>query len=272
MSAFHRLFAGSALAALAACAPSVQQEVQMGNDYAAQIAKEMPLINDAGINSLFAQTVNPLRRVAQRQDLAWDFHIVNSDQVNAFAVPGGHVYVFRGLIARAQHYDEFAGAVMHEIGHVDLRHSAQQMGQLNAANLGVSLAYILLGRQPGQVDQAAVGAAGSLVFAKFSRDDEREADSMAVLGLTRAAIDPSGITHMLQILQRLSQSEPSKVEQWFASHPTDAERVSNVERIIASTPGAAGMVRTGRTDLSAFNQLQQRLAALPPAPKDVKQP
>ena len=71
---------------------------------------------------------------------------------------------------------------MHEIGHVDLRHSAQQMGQANAANLGVSLAYILLGRQPGQVDQAAVGIAGSAVFAKFSRDDEREADSMAVLG------------------------------------------------------------------------------------------
>ena len=140
MSAFHRLFAGSTLAALAACAPSVQQEVQMGNDYAAQIAKEMPLINDAGIKSLFAQNVNPLRRVAQRQDLAWDFHIVNSDQVNAFAVPGGHIYVFRGLIARAQHYDELAGAVMHEIGHVDLRHSAQQMGQMNAANLGVSLA------------------------------------------------------------------------------------------------------------------------------------
>ena len=77
---------------------------------------------------------------------------------------------------------------------------------------------------------------------------------------------------MLQTLERLSRSEPGKVEQWFASHPTDAERVSNVERIIASTPGAAGMVRTGRTDLSAFDQLQRRLAALPPAPKEVKQP
>ena len=272
MSAFDRQVAVSLALALGACAPSVQQEVQMGNEYAAQIAQQMPLINDAGINSLFAQTVNPLRRVAQRQDLAWDFHIVNSDQVNAFAVPGGHVYVFRGLIARAQHYDELAGAVMHEIGHVDLRHSAQQMGQANAANLGVSLAYILLGRQPGQVDQAAVGIAGSAVFAKFSRDDEREADSMAVLGLTRAAIDPSGITHMLEILQRLDQTEPGKVEQWFASHPMAAERVGNVQRIIASTPGASAMVRNGKTDLAAFNQLQQRLAALPPAPKDVKQP
>ena len=91
MSAFDRRVAAWALLALGACAPSVQQEVQMGNDYAAQIAQQMPLINDAGINSLFAQNVNPLRRVAQRQELAWDFHIVNSDQVNAFAVPGGHV-------------------------------------------------------------------------------------------------------------------------------------------------------------------------------------
>ena len=91
MSAFDRQVAVSLALALGACAPSVQQEVQMGNEYAAQIAQQMPLINDAGINSLFAQTVNPLRRVAQRQDLAWDFHIVNSDQVNAFAVPGGHV-------------------------------------------------------------------------------------------------------------------------------------------------------------------------------------
>lgn len=269
MSSLDRLLAGSITLALVACAPTVQQEVQIGNDYAAQVAKEMPLINDAAINSLFAQAVNPLHRVAQRQDLAWDFHIVNSDQVNAFAVPGGHVYVFRGLIARARHYDEFAGAVMHEIGHVDLRHSAEQIGQQNAANIGVSLAYILLGRQPGQVDQAAIGLAGSAVFAKFSRDDEREADSMAILGLTHAGIDPSGMTHMLERLQELEQSEPGKVEQWFASHPMAAERITNSERIIGETPGASAMVGKGEVDLAAFNEMQRRLAALPPAPTEV---
>ena len=259
MSAFARIAGSLLVLAALSCAPSVQQEVQIGNDYAAQIAREMPLISDGAATSLFTQAVSPLRRVAQRQDLAWDFHIVNSDQVNAFAVPGGHVYVFRGLIARAQHYDQFAGAVMHEIGHVDLRHSAEQMGQANAA-------------KPGQVDQAVVGVAGGAVFAKFSRDDEREADSMAVLGLTRASIDPSGITSMLQILQRLEQTEPGKVEQWFASHPMAAERVTNVQRIIGETPGATAMTRNGRSDLSAYDQLRQRLAALPPAPKEVKQP
>ncbi len=259
-----------AVAGAGACAPSVQQEVDMGNDYAAQIDKQLPLIKDAAIVSLFNQSVTPLKRVAQRQDLTWTFHIVNSDQVNAFAVPGGHVYIFRGLIARAKHYDEFAGAVAHEIGHVDLRHSAQQMGQMNAANIGVNLAYILLGRQPGQVDQAAVGVAGSAVFAKFSRDDEREADSMAVISLTKARIRPSGLTHMMQTLQNLDQSEPGKVQQWFASHPMAGERVANTQRIIAATPGAAAMSRTGQSDYNAFDQLRARLAALPPAPKEVK--
>ncbi len=269
MPSFDRALAMALLVGAASCAPSVQQEVQIGNDYAAQIDKQLPLINDPGIVSLFNQSVNPLKRVAQRQDLTWTFHIINSDQVNAFAVPGGHVYVYRGLIARTKHYDEFAGAVAHEIGHVDLRHSAQQMGQMNATNIGLNLAYVLLGRRPGQVDQAVVGVAGNAVFAKFSRDDEREADSVAIISLTKAGIRPSGLTHMMQTLQALDASEPGKVEQWFASHPMATERVANTERIIAATPGAASMSRTGLSDLAAYNQLKSRLAALPPAPKEV---
>ncbi|HEU4699087.1 MAG TPA: M48 family metallopeptidase [Gemmatimonadales bacterium] len=259
----------SLLLAVPACAPSVQQEVAMGNQYAAQLQQQLPLIDDPAITSLFQSAVAPLKRVAQRQDLAWDFHIVNSDQVNAFAVPGGHVYVFRGLIERARHYDEFAGAVTHEIGHVDLRHSAQQMGQANAANTGLTLAYLLLGRQPSTAEQVGLGLAGNMVFAKFSRDDEREADSMAVLYTTRAGIDPDGIAGMFEVLQGLQQSEPGKVEQWFASHPATSERITNVQRMIAANPSARTVARTGRRDLAAFESLQRKLRALPPAPKEL---
>jgi len=270
----RRLFRSGGVAAvlglgLAACAPTVQQEVAIGNDYAAQLQHQLPLIDDASITDVFQTSVAPLKRVAQRQDLAWDFHIVNSDQVNAFAVPGGHVYVFRGLIERAHHWDELAGAVAHEIGHVDLRHSAKQMGQASAANTGLGLAYLLLGRQPSQVEQAGLGLAGNLVFAKFSRDDERQADSMAILYTTKASIDPTGITRMFEILQDLQQSEPGKVEQWFASHPAPSERIANTERMIQSNPSARTVARTGRTDLAAFETLQRRLRALPPAPKEV---
>ncbi|MGE0355178.1 MAG: M48 family metalloprotease, partial [Gemmatimonadales bacterium] len=160
---------------LAACAPTVQQEIQIGNQYAAEIDRSMPIVKDPAVTAALDRVVAPLRTVARR-DLAWTFNIVNSDQVNAFAVPGGHIYVFRGLIERTTHYDELAGVIAHEIGHVDLRHSAEQMGQANAANTGVGLVYAILGRQPGAGEQVALNVAAGAVFAKFSRDDEREAD------------------------------------------------------------------------------------------------
>lgn len=241
----------------------------MGDQYAAEIERTMPMITDGRAVSAFNASVSPLERVARR-DLDWEFRIVNSDQVNAFAVPGGHVYVFRGLIERAAHYDEFAGALAHEIAHVDLRHSAEQMGNVGAANMGLTLAYVLLGRQPGNVEALAVNLAGGAVFAKFSRDHEREADSMAVAYLTEARIDPTGLTNMFRRLQQLQQREPSKVELWFSSHPMPAERIDNAGRYINTTPGASAMVRNGRSDLDAFRTLQARLRALPDAPKDVQ--
>lgn len=263
------LAALGALGALTACAPTVQQEVAMGNQYQAEIARTMPLVEDAAAVAAFRRAITPLQQVARRQDLAWTFHIVNSDQVNAFAVPGGHVYVFRGLIERARHYDEFAGAVAHEIAHVDERHSAEQMGQSNVANVGVSLAYLLLGRQPSQGEQLALGVAGGAAFAKFSRDDEREADSVAIGSLTRARINPGGLGRMFETLQSVQSREPAKVEQWFASHPMPAERISNAERIVAADPAARAALRTGRRDSDSFAELQRRLRALPPAPKEV---
>lgn len=271
MNAFNRSLAAGLFAVTAfACAPTVQQEIQIGNQYSAEVERTMPIIKDGAARSAFLASVAPLRRVVRRKDLAWEFEIVNSDQVNAFAVPGGHIYVFRGLIERARHWDEFAGAVAHEIGHVDLRHSAQQMGTASAANTGLTLAYVLLGRRPSGAEQLAVGLAGGAVFAKFSRDDEREADSMAVEYLTEARIDPNGMIKMFETLRDLQQREPSKVELWFASHPMPSERIANTERYIATVPGARAATRTGRSDSDAFAQLQRRLRALPAAPKEVR--
>ena len=275
MSVLHRSGSGTRITTLAlafalvSCAPTVQQEVDIGNQYSAEIDRTMPLINDGPTRSAFLSSVAPLRQVVRRKDLQWEFKIVNSDQVNAFAVPGGHIYVFRGLIERAAHWDEFAGAVAHEIGHVDLRHSAQQMGQASAANTGLTLAYVLLGRQPSSVEQLAVGLGGGAIFAKFSRDDEREADSIAVAYLTEARINPSGMVRMFERLRSLQARDPNKVELWFASHPMPAERISNTQRYIASTPGAQSATRTGRTDFASFQELQRRLRSMPAAPKDV---
>lgn len=254
------------------CTPSVQQEIETGNQAAAEVERTMPVIHDGAVVSALRSSVAPLQRVARRQDLDWSFSVINSDQVNAFALPGGHIYVFRGLIERADHWDEFAGAVAHEIGHVDLRHSAEQAGQVGAANTGLTLAYILLGRQPGTADALAVNIAGGAVFAKFSRDDEREADSMAVVYTTEANIDPEGLKREFETLESLQKSEPGKVELWFSSHPATSERLGNVDRYIDEVPGAKAATRSGRNDLSAYNSLRSRLRAMPPAPKEVSKP
>jgi predicted Zn-dependent protease len=270
MNSLYRSLIAAALPAALACAPTVQQEVEIGDQYAAEVERTMPIIKDSQTRSAFLSAVAPLRRVVRRKELNWDFQIVNSDQVNAFAVPGGHIYIFRGLIERAAHWDEFAGATAHEIGHVDLRHSAQQMGSVSAANTGLTLAYVLLGRRPSSAEQVAVGIAGGAVFAKFSRDDEREADSIAVAYLTEANIDPNGLVQMFERLRELQARDPSKVELWFASHPMPAERITNTERYIQSTPGARAATRSGRSDTEAFTALQRRLRSLPAAPKDVQ--
>ncbi len=266
MPAFNRLYWLFGAGAVA-CAPTVQQEVNLGNKYVEEIDSTMPVVKDPAVQAALDRVVLPIKRVAKRQDLAWTYRVINSDQVNAFAVPGGHIYVFRGLIERTQHYDELVGVLGHETGHVDLRHSAEQMGEQTAANLGLGLTYLLLGRKPGVVEQVALGAAAGVVFAKFSRDDEREADSIAVEYLTRAGVNPRGLTRMFEILQSLSQKQPAKVEQWFSSHPMTGERIANVNRVIATTPGATQALRTGAVDRDEFGDLQRLMRALPPPPK-----
>lgn len=255
------------LGLLAACAPSVQQEVEIGNQAVAEINQTMPIVQDAGVQANLDGLVAPLRRVITRQDLPWSFRVVNSDQINAFAVPGGHIYVFSGLIKQAGNYDEFMGVVAHEMGHVELRHSAEQMGQASAANTGVGLLYALLGRQPSGAESVALNVAAGAAFAKFSRDDEREADSVAVGYLTRSGVNPRGITDMFQELQQVQQSQPSKVEQWFSSHPMTGERIENVNRIIATTPGAQAALRTGKVHNSLYAEFKRRVHALPAPPK-----
>jgi len=262
------LAAAVMLAAGAGCAVTAQQEVQLGLNTVAEIDRTMPVVRDATIQAALDQIARPVLAVARRTDLAWTFRVINTADVNAFAVPGGHIYVTRGLIEHATRYDQLAGVLGHEIGHVDLRHSAKQMEQAQAASLGVNLGYILLGRQPGQTESAALNIAASAVFAKFSRDDERQADQAAIRSLTAAGINPGGIADMFRVLQQLETRQPDAIAQFFASHPMTAERIADVERQIAADTAARRVAQpgVGVRDRPVFRDLQRAVRALPPPP------
>ncbi len=191
--------ARAALLALASCAASVlstscaisqQQEVDLGASTAAQVDTELPLVRDGAVVKYINTLGNQLAKVTDTRNLAWTFTVVDTKEVNAFALPGGWVYVNRGLIERATDMSELAGVLAHEIGHVTLRHSVQQMQQAEGANVGVGLLCTLTKVCDNQAGAAAINVGGSALFAKFSRTDEAEADAEAVSTTVKAGISP----------------------------------------------------------------------------------
>lgn len=253
---------------LAGCAISTQQEVQLGQDYSAQIEKELPLIHDAQVERYITQLGNRLARATDTRGLTWHFTVVNSDVVNAFAVPGGWVYVNRGLIERAADMSQVAGVLAHEIGHVTQRHSVEQMQQAQGANTGVTLLCTLTNVCDSGAGQTAINVGGSALFAKFSRSDESEADAEAVKTTIKAGISPRGIPAMFRILLSERQRNPGAVEGFFLTHPLAEDRITETESLIAAHP--ASQLRGLETDEAAFRSFRQRLKALPPAPPPKK--
>ena len=251
--------AATALTA-AACGVSTQQEVELGAQYSSEINRQLPLVSNAQVTSY----VNQLGRQIARQGgrgLNYTFYVVNSDQVNAFAVPGGYVYVNRGLIERMSNMSELAGVLAHEIGHVEQRHGIEQMERMQRANLGLNLAYVLMGRQPSSAEGALINVGGTAFFSKFSRDDENEADQSAVPLMMRAGINPNGLITMFQKLVALQRSQPSALTQWFSTHPTNESRIAHTQSVISSIPASQ---RRGLTnDSQAFQSMKARLRSLP---------
>jgi predicted Zn-dependent protease len=263
--------AGVALAStMTACAVSTQQEIEMGQQYAAQINQQLPIVQDPELNRYVNVLGDSIARLTSRTDITdWHFYIVDSREVNAFAVPGGFVYVNRGLIERTQRMDQLAGVLGHEIGHVVRRHSVKQMQQQQGANLGVTLACVLTRVCDNQAGQAAIQVGGTALFAKFSRKDEAEADEEGVRNVIRAGISPNGIPEMFQILIDERQANPSGVETWFATHPLEEDRIADTRRMIAEYDPA--ILRSLATDSRNFQSFKARVRALPPSPTPRRQ-
>ncbi|MDB4912563.1 MAG: hypothetical protein JWM95_207 [Gemmatimonadetes bacterium] len=265
----NRILAGVALAvSLTACGVSTQQEVDMGAQYSAQINQQLPIIGDVEINRYVNLIGDSIARLTSRTDLtqanAWKFYVVDSKEVNAFAVPGGFIYVNRGLIERTQRMDQFAGVLGHEIGHVVRRHSIQQMQQQQGASFGITLACVLTSVCNNEAGQAAIQVGGQALFAKFSRSDEAEADAEGVTNTVRAGINPNGIPEMFQILINERATNPSAVDAWFATHPMEEDRIAATRALIAKYDPA--IIRSLGTDTKNYQTFKTRVRSLPPSP------
>ena len=242
---------------LQACAVDQADEVRIGRENAQAVNARLPLVRDAVIAEYVQQLGADIASRTARADLDWRFYVVNSRAVNAFALPGGFVYVNRGLIERADRLDELAGVLGHEIGHVVRRHGVQQMQNGARANTVVGLGCSLT----GWCDNTAIQVGGAALFARYSRDDEAEADSEAVVNVVRTGFDPEGIPALFRRLIAERRTSPLAIEAFFASHPMEEERVRATEHQIGAIDPALrrGLMR----DDPGYDAMRERLMTMP---------
>ena len=261
----HRCVALGCLSLLAACSVSQDQEVELGRENAAQINAQLPIVTDPAVSSYIQNLGESIASKTSRSDLDWHFYVVNTKQVNAFALPGGYVYVNRGLIETADRLDELAGTLGHEIGHVVERHSVKQMQDAQKTNVGIAVLCTLTSICHSGLAQAAVQVGGTAYFARHSRLDELQADSEGVVNVARAGYDPQGIPDLFRELLKEREYQPTKVEGWFMDHPLEEARIQRANRLIAELPDARGKRLV--VDTPAFHEFKNRVAALPLPPR-----
>ena len=203
---------------------SEAEEQAIGQQQDAEIRREMGIYADRGLEQYVNEIGQEIARHSHRPNLAWTFTIVDSPAINAFALPGGYVYVTRGILAYLDDESELAGVLGHEIGHVTARHAAQAYTRQAEANIGLQILSIFV---PGTRPFADLGATGlSVLFLRNGREAELEADRLGVEYGSVAGYDPAGVPRFLSTLARVAALSDRGIPNWLSTHPDPGARVS----------------------------------------------
>ena len=258
------------VAGMAACSVSEEDERMYGEYSAAQVDARMPLVGDTVVTRFVGELGRSLAATTSRANLAWRFAVVNTAEVNAFALPGGFVYLTRGLIETVDRLDQLAGVVAHEVSHVALRHSVEQLEKEAHRDVGLVLLCTLTRACSSAGGAIAVQVGADAMAAQYSQHDEAEADSLAVEITPMAGFDPDGLAGFLAKVLAERTGQPTPIEAFFATHPTDQARIVAIRgQIAAHGPLPAGLVR----DRPEFHAVQARLRAMaPPPPPEPTEP
>jgi len=244
---------------------SPQQDVQVGQEASADVDKQLPLVTDPEV----VRYVNDLgRRLAtfapnNKPDYAWTFKVVNSADINAFALPGGFIYVNRGAIEAAEDEAEIAGVIAHEAGHVVMRHGTNQATKAMLAQAPLAILGGILGQSSSltaQLAQMGIGFGVNSLMLKNSRSAESQADEVGTYVLYHAGYDPKAMAQFFQIIEK---KYPQRTIQFFSDHPNPENRVKDVDALIPEL----GPPQEGKTDSPQFAAVKKRLTSMPPPRK-----
>ena len=234
---------------------SMEKEMALGRQLAQEVRRQAKVLDDPLITEYVNRVGQNLVRNSDAK-VPFTFEVIDGPEVNAFALPGGYVFVYTGLIKMADEEDEFAGALAHEIAHVAARHMTRNATKGQLAQIGTIPLSIALGGLGGYAARQAAGFAIPMTLLSFSRKDESEADYLGVQYMYSAGYDPNGAISIFEKLEAMQRKQPGAISRMFATHPMDADRIAKtqaeIQRILPSRPDY--VVTT-----SEYTQIRERL-------------
>ncbi len=244
---------------------SAAQDVEVGTASAAEAEKQLPMVRDGVVEAYVDEIGQRLAAKAGGPQFKYQFRVVNASEINAFALPGGFVYINRGILENAKNEGEVAGVIAHEIAHVSLRHGTHQASKAYGAQAGLSILGGLLGDRVSDTTAGIINAVGgvglNVLFLKFSRALESQADVRGAQILAASGYTPAD---MVSFFHSLDKAATSRKTSWLSNHPAPTDRIARIERE-AQLLQVSGQPTQRVAELNGIQSRLQRLGAAPTA-------
>ena len=228
------------------------EELQFGREYVTQHEKTVMFYTDSVVTNYINDLGQSLVRYSKRSNITYTFKVVRKKGINAYAVPGGFIYVHLDLIRAAKNESELAAVLGHEIGHIVGQHSMKRLTQVYSFEL---IKQVILDENANEFKKLVADVLAAGLLFRYSRDHERESDFYGVQNVYDAGISPEGAATFFETLRTIQGREPSSLEKFLSTHPVPSERVSNVRNQISGLPPKSGL----QTDSSRFQRVKRRI-------------
>jgi predicted Zn-dependent protease len=211
-----------------------ESEVEIGREVAADVEKTEKVLNNTAVQDYVNKVGQKLVKVCDRKDIKYSFKVLDSNEINAFACPGGFIYIYKGLLKEFDNEAQLSGVLGHEIGHVVARHSIKRL----QAVYGYSIAMeVTLGPKMGATARQLVDAAAGLILQGYGRENEYEADNNGILYAKKAGYNPKAMIQVFEKFKKMEGHPPNAFEQLLASHPPAKDRIANGNKQISKIGG-----------------------------------